>query len=317
MTSFAPVEEPIPRPPDQLEAALETSAARVRARRGIELTRSILSNPTTVAGLVLVVGLIAMALLAPVITEPNSPDPAQMPRDWGAIAVPPGSPDHILGTTNTGGDVFYGVVWGSRTSLRLSILVVSITVTVGVIVGSIAGFVGGRVDEILMRLVDVFLSIPELIFALAIAAVLGPAFRNIILALAVVFWVKYARIMRGQVITVKQNDYVDAARVIGDSPVRIFAKDVLPNAITPVVVQATMDMGNIVLIGATLSFIGLAEAGLAEWGVLVAEGQAGISSGRWWASTFPGLMVFLWALGFNLVGDGMRDVLDPRTEKAR
>jgi len=298
-------------------STLYDSAARVRVRRTMELARSILSNPTTMAGLILVLALLAMALLAPIITEPNTPDPAQMPRDWGAIAVPPGSPDHLLGTTNTGGDVFYGVVWGSRTSLRLSILVVSITVTVGVIVGSVAGFLGGRVDEILMRIVDVFLSIPELIFALAIAAVLGPAFRNIILALAVVFWVKYARIMRGQVITVKRNDYVDAARVIGDTRLRIFAKDVLPNAITPVVVQATMDMGNIVLVGATLSFIGLAEAGLAEWGVLVAEGQAGISSGRWWASTFPGLMVFLWALGFNLVGDGMRDVLDPRTEKSR
>ena len=294
-----------------------SSATAVRLRRTSEMLGNIFSNPTTVAGLVLVAALIAMALLAPLIAEPNTPDSSQMPRDWGAIAVPPGSPDHILGTTNTGGDVFYGVVWGSRTSLRLSILVVSITVTVGVIVGSVAGFVGGRVDEVLMRVVDVFLSIPELIFALAIAAVLGPAFRNIILALAVVFWVKYARIMRGQVITVKQNDYVDAARVIGDRPFRIFTKDVLPNSITPVVVQATMDMGNIVLVGATLSFIGLAEAGLAEWGVLVAEGQAGISSGRWWASTFPGLMVFLWALGFNLVGDGMRDVLDPRTETAR
>lgn len=268
-------------------------------------------------GLVLIVGLISMAIFAPLLAEPNTPDASQMPRDWGAIAVPPGSPDHILGTTNTGGDVFYGVVWGSRASLRLSLLVVTVTVAIGVTVGSIAGFLGGKVDEILMRVVDVFLSIPELIFALAIAAVLGPSFRNIILALAIVYWVKYARIMRGQVMTVKQNDYVDAARVVGDSRIGIFMKDVLPNSITPVVVQATMDMGNIVLVGATLSFIGLAEAGLAEWGVLVAEGQAGISAGRWWASTFPGLMVFLWALGFNLVGDGLRDVLDPRTETAR
>ncbi len=283
----------------------------------LELTGTVLSNPTTVVGLVIIVALVGMAIFAPLLASPNTPDASQMPRDWGAIAVPPGSPDHILGTTNTGGDVFYGVVWGSRASLRLSLLVVSITVTIGVIVGSIAGFVGGRVDEILMRLVDVFLSIPELIFALAIAAVLGPSFRNIILALAIVFWVKYARIMRGQVITVKQNDYVDAARVVGDSRFGIFRKDVLPNSITPIVVQATMDMGSIVLVGATLSFIGLAEAGLAEWGVLVAEGQAGISSGRWWASTFPGMMVFLWALGFNLVGDGLRDVIDPRTETAR
>jgi peptide/nickel transport system permease protein len=168
-----------------------------------------------------------------------------------------------------------------------------------------------------MRIVDVFLSIPELIFALAIAAVLGPSFGNIILALAVVFWVKYARIMRAQIIHVKENEYVDAARMIGDSAWRIYFKDVLPNSITPVIVQATLDMGNIVLVGATLSFIGLSEAGIAEWGVLVSEGQAGISAGRWWSSTFPGMMVFLWALGFNLFGDGLRDILDPRTETSR
>jgi peptide/nickel transport system permease protein len=286
-------------------------------RRLGELTGNVLSNPTTLAGLIIITAMIGMALLAPWITTPNTPDPTQMPRDWGAIAVPPGSPGHPLGTTNTGGDVLYGVIWGARTSLRLSLIVVGVTVTVGVAVGSLAGYRGGRVDEVLMRIVDVFLSIPELIFALAIAAVLGPSFRNIILALAVVFWVKYARIMRAQVISVKQNEYVDAARIVGDSPLRIFRKDVLPNSITPVIVQATLDMGNIVLVGATLSFIGLAEAGLAEWGVLVSEGQAGISAGRWWASTFPGLMVFLWALAFNLLGDGLRDVLDPRTETSR
>jgi peptide/nickel transport system permease protein len=287
----------------------------VRLRRSAEVTREVLRNPTTLAGLVVILAMVGMALLAPVLTQPNTPDPYQMPRDWTALNHPPGSARHPLGTTPHGGDVLYGIIWGSRTSLRLSLLVVSVTVTIGLVVGSLAGFVGGRLDEILMRVVDVFLSIPELIFALAIAAVLGPSFRNIILALAVVFWVKYARIIRGQVIHVKQNEYVDAARVIGDSALNVYVKDVLPNSITPVVVQATLDMGNIVLIGATLSFIGLAESGLAEWGVLVSQGQAGISAGRWWASTFPGLMVFLWALGFNLFGDGLRDVLDPRTER--
>lgn len=294
--------------------AANESALRVRIRRMRELAANVLSNPTTLAGLVVIVAMVGMALLAPWIVEPNSPNASQMPRDWGAIAVPPGSPGHLLGTTNTGGDVLYGVIWGARTSLRLSLIVVTITVAVGVAVGSLAGFRGGRVDEVLMRIVDVFLSIPELIFALAIAAVLGPSFRNIILALAIVFWVKYARIMRAQVMHVKQNEYVDASRVIGDSNWNIYRRDVLPNSITPVVVQATLDMGNIVLVGATLSFIGLAEAGLAEWGVLVSEGQSGISGGRWWASTFPGLMVFLWALAFNLLGDGIRDVLDPKTE---
>ena len=285
----------------------------VRLRRAGELAREVLSNPTTFLGLVIIVALIMMALLAPVITEPNQPDAYQMPRDWGALDAPPGTPGHILGTTGTGGDVLYGVVWGARTSLRMSIIVVGITMVVGTTMGSIAGFVGGKVDEIIMRIVDVLLAIPELIFALAIAAVLGPSFGNIIFALTVVFWVKYARIIRGQIIHVKQNDYVDSARVVGDSKFNIYRKDVLPNSITPVIVQATLDMGGIVLVGATLSFIGLAEAGLAEWGVLVSEGQAGISSGRWWASTIPGGMVFLWALAFNLLGDGLRDVLDPRT----
>ena len=296
---------------------LNDSAFKVRLRRNIEILQSVLANPTTVIGMVIVVSLLLMALLAPIITEPNMPDPYQMPRDWKAARSAPLTPGHVLGTTNRGGDVFYGVVWGARTSLKLSLIVVCLTVVVGVTIGSIVGIVGGKVDEILMRIVDVFLSIPELIFALAIAAILGPSFTNIILALVVVFWVKYARIMRAQVIRIKQRDYVDAARVMGDSKMQIYLKDILPNSFSPVMVQATLDMGNIVLVGATLSFIGLSEAGIAEWGVLVSEGQAGISAGRWWASTFPGLMVFLWALAFNLVGDGLRDVLDPRTETKR
>ena len=289
-------------------------ALAIRARRFGEVARDVLRNPTTTLGLVIIVTLIGLALLAPILTEPNVPDAYQMPRDWGALNLPPGSPDHLLGTTSTGGDVLYGVLWGARTSLQMSVIVVGITMVVGTMMGSIAGFIGGKVDEVIMRFVDVLLAIPELIFALAIAAVLGPSFANIIFALTVVFWVKYARIIRGQIIHVKNNEYVDSARVIGDSQFNIYLKDVLPNSVTPVIVQATLDMGNIVLVGATLSFIGLAEAGLAEWGVLVSEGQAGISAGRWWASTIPGAMVFLWALAFNLFGDGLRDVLDPRTE---
>ncbi len=304
------VEAAARRPP----ASSPSGPLAIRVRRFGEITKEVLRNPTTTIGLVIIASLLLMALMAPIITEANTPDAYQMPRDWGAINEPPGTPGHLLGTTSTGGDVLYGVVWGARTSLRLSVIVVGITMVVGTIMGSIAGFIGGKVDEIIMRLVDVLLAIPELIFALAIAAVLGPSFGNIIFALTVVFWVKYARIIRGQIIHVKHNEYVDSARVIGDSKLNIYRKDVLPNSVTPVVVQATLDMGNIVLVAATLSFIGLAEAGLAEWGVLVSEGQAGISAGRWWASTIPGAMVFLWALAFNLFGDGLRDVLDPRTE---
>jgi peptide/nickel transport system permease protein len=312
---MAQVGSPVPRPlPTGSPRRERLRTLRARARRLREPARQALRSPTTLAGGIVIGLLVLMALAAPLITEPNFPDPYQMPRDWTAINAPPGTPGHLLGTTAEGGDVLYGIVWGARTSLRLSVVVVAISVAIGVVVGSVAGFLGGRWDEYLMRLVDVFLSIPELILALAIAAVLGPSFGNIILALAVVGWTDYARVVRGEIMHVKQNEYVDAARVMGDSSLRILGKDVLPNALTPTVVLATLDMGKVVLVGATLSFIGLAEAGLAEWGNLVSSGQAGIQAGRWWVATFGGAAVFAWSLSFNLLGDGLRDVLDPRTE---
>ena len=295
-------------------AAVPRSAALVRARRFAEVSREVLRNPLTLLGLVIVTAYLLMAFLAPFLTEPNQPDPYQMPRDWQAIDAPPGTPGHPLGTDSTGGDVLYGIIWGSRLSLQLSLTVVLATLVVGTVVGSVAGMVGGKLDELLMRVVDVFLAIPELIFALAIAAVLGPSFRNILFALALVFWVKYARIIRGEIMHIRQNEYVEAARAVGDSRWNIYRRDILPNAMTPLLVQATLDMGVIVLIGASLSFIGLAEAGLTEWGALVSMGQSGIIAGEWWVSTFAGAAIFLWALAFNLIGDGLRDVLDPKTE---
>jgi peptide/nickel transport system permease protein len=295
-------------------AVARESALSVKWARRREIAREVFRNPLTVFGLTIISLFFLMALAAPLLTEQNAPDPYQSPRDWSNISVPPGEAGHVLGTDGTGGDVLYGIIWGSRLSLQLSLTVVGFTLVFGTIVGSIAAMRGGRLDNLLMRIVDVFLSIPELIFALAIAAVLGPSFRNIILALAAVFWVKYARIVRGEIIRIKQAEYVAAARVTGDSTWNIYRKDVLPNAVSPLVVQATLDMGNVVLIGATLSFIGLAQAGLTEWGAMVSAGQSGLLAGEWWLSTFAGLAIVLWALAFNLVGDGLRDVLDPKTE---
>jgi peptide/nickel transport system permease protein len=292
----------------------QESAMSVKWARRKEVAREVFRNPLTVLGLAIIGFFFLMAIFAPLLTEPNQPDPYQSPRDWANIDSPPGVAGHVLGTDAQGGDVLYGVIWGSRLSLQLSLTVVGFTLVFGTIVGSFAAMRGGRLDNVIMRIVDVFLSIPELIFALAIAAVLGPSFSNIILALAAVFWVKYARIIRGEIIRIKQAEYVAAARVTGDSTWNIYRKDVLPNAVTPLVVQATLDMGNVVLIGATLSFIGLAQAGLTEWGAMVSAGQSGLLAGEWWVSTFAGLAIVLWALAFNLVGDGLRDVLDPKTE---
>jgi peptide/nickel transport system permease protein len=289
-------------------------ASLVKLARRKEVLREVFRNPLTVIGFVIILSFLLMALAAPILTQANKPDPYQSPRDWGSIDAPPNLTGHLLGTDSTGGDVLYGIIWGSRLSLQLSLTVVISTVIIGTIIGSLAAMRGGRIDNLLMRIVDVFLAIPELIFALAIAAVLGPSFKNIILALAVVFWVKYARIIRGEIIRVKQADYVSAAKVVGDSTWNIYRKDVLPNSVTPLVVQATLDMGNVVLIGASLSYIGLAQAGLTEWGAMVSAGQSGILAGQWWVSTFAGVAILLWALAFNLVGDGLRDALDPKTE---
>lgn len=299
---------------EKVKAVRFESSALVRARRLLSITTEVFSRGSTAFGAVLIILMIGMAIFAPLLVDANPRGAYQMPRDLSAVAAPPGTPGHLLGTTKLGGDVLYGVVWGARLSLQLSVYVVGGAVLIGTIVGSIAGIVGGRVDAILMRGVDIFLSIPELIFPLAIASILGPSFINIVVALAVIMWARYARIIRGQIIQVREEDYVDAARSIGDSKPGIIFKDILPNSFTPVTVQATLDMGHAVLLGATLAFIGLAVAGQAEWGTLVSEGQADIVAGRWWTSTFPGVMVFLWALSFNLVGDGFRDVLDPRTE---
>jgi peptide/nickel transport system permease protein len=290
------------------------SASLVKLARRKEVLREVFRNPLTVIGFVIILSFLLMALAAPILTQANKPDPYQSPRDWGSIDAPPNLTGHLLGTDSTGGDVLYGIIWGSRLSLQLSLTVVISTVIIGTIIGSLAAMRGGRIDNLLMRIVDVFLAIPELIFALAIAAVLGPSFKNIILALAVVFWVKYARIIRGEIIRVKQADYVSAAKVVGDSTWNIYRKDVLPNSVTPLVVQATLDMGNVVLIGASLSYIGLAQAGLTEWGAMVSAGQSGILAGQWWVSTFAGVAILMWALAFNLVGDGLRDALDPKTE---
>lgn len=290
------------------------SSLRVRARRFGSLLGDVLRNPTTAVGAVIIVAMLALAALAPVLMPANPLGTYQMPREFTAVNMPPGTPGYPLGTTSLGGDVLYGIVWGSRLSLLLSFVVVGAATVVGLLVGSIAGMAGGKVDGFLMRITDVFLSVPELIFPLTIAAVLGPSFANIMLALAVVIWPRYARIARSRIIQVRQEGYVNAARSIGDSRLNIIRRDILPNSMTPITVQATLDMGHVVLLGATLSFLGLAESGLAEWGRLVSVGQDGITAGWWWTSTFSGLMIFLWALAFSLFGDGLRDVLDPRSE---
>ena len=267
-----------------------------------------------VAGAVIVAAYVLVALLAPVIAPPapGQPDPYHMPFDFRADKLPP-SGEHWFGTGNIGVDLFYGVVWGARISIVMGVGVTFVGAVVGTLVGAFAGYRGGRLDEGVMRITDVFLSMPLLIVAMGVAVALGRGLGNIALALMIVWWPSYTRLVRSQVLALRDQPYVEAARAMGASDARIVVRHILPNAMSPVLVQATLDIGTVVLVSSALSFIGFGPGGAdyAEWGTLVASGQEYMLQ-AWWAVTLPGLAIFGFVLAFNLLGDGLRDLADPR-----
>ena len=224
----------------------------------------------------------------------------------------PPSAAHWLGTDQLGRDIASRILYGSRISLVIGVVVVGLAGAFGTFVGVIAGYLGGLVDEALMRLTEVFLAFPPLILAMAIAGALGPSLTNAIIAIAAVTWAVYARLARGQILALRQREYVEAARSIGASPLRIMWRHLLPNAIAPLLIQASFDMGSAIISAAGLSFIGFgAQPPTPEWGVMISEGRNFIST-QPWLSLFPGLAILLAVGAFNLLGDGLRDILDPR-----
>jgi peptide/nickel transport system permease protein len=227
----------------------------------------------------------------------------------------PPSREHPLGTDRMGRDLLARILFGGRTSLGLGFLVVGIAVAIGLPLGAAAGYFGGWVDELIMRITDVFLSFPPLLLAIAVVAALGPSFINSMFAIAIVWWPWYTRIVRAQTLSIKERAYIEAARGIGVKDHTIITRHVLPNVITPVLVQITIDIGAAILTGAVLSFLGLGvQPPTADWGKMVDVGRAYMLVAPWYA-TFPGLCLFLVALSMNLLGDGIRDVLDPRTRR--
>jgi len=221
---------------------------------------------------------------------------------------------HPMGTDDMGRDVLSRVMAGTRLSTITIVVIMTSCLVVGILVGTLAGYIGGRVDEALMRITEIFLAFPPLILALAIVAALGPSLVNAMLAISVVWWPWYARMVRGQVLAVKQNQYVEAAQAIGVSDARIMLRHVLPNCLMPVIIQASMDMGSALVTTAGLSFIGLgAQAPTPEWGAMVGTGRRYLLT-AWWVSTFPGLAIFVTILGLNLLGDALQDILWSRVE---
>lgn len=226
---------------------------------------------------------------------------------------------HVLGTTSGQYDIFYGIVWGTRTAFNTGLIITFSTLIIGVIIGSIAAYYGGKVDDIIMRIVDIFMTLPFLLAALILAAVLIPRIGRsnmpAIIALTVFGWMSYARLIRGDILSIKERDYVLAARVIGVKDSTILMRHIIPNAIFPTLVIASMDIGGLVLSFAALSFLGVgAETGYADWGQIISFSRDWISSlaDYWFMVVWPGLALMLFVLSWNLIGDAVRDVLDPR-----
>ena len=271
--------------------------------------RTLFRNASAVLGLALVLFFLAVAAAGPWII-PYPEDAA------GAVhmdrKLQPPSAEHWFGTDEVGNDVFSRVVLGTRLTLQIALIVTGVAILIGVPLGMIAGYVGGAVQEVIMRVTDIFLGVPGLILAIAIVGALGPGIANAMLALSLVWWPGYVRLVQAKTLSLKNEIYVDAARSMGAGPMRIVFVHLLPNCTSPIVVKASMDMGMAILGAASLGFLGLgAQPPEPEWGAMISIARNYLPD-WWWYSFFPGLAIFITVMGFNLLGDGLRDILDPQ-----
>lgn len=263
-------------------------------------------NPLLLIGLIVVIAWVLGALAAPLLA-PFQP----LQQNVTERLQPPGSPNHLWGTDELGRDIYSRVLYGGRITIPASLLVIVFGSVIGSVVGAVAGYLGGFYDELLMRLTELFMAFPTIILAMAVSSALGPSIQNAILALVVVWWPSYARMMRGLVIKAKTNDYVEAAQCLGASRFYLLWKTIVPNCLSPMLVMTTLDVGNAVLTFAGLSFLGLGpEPASPEWGRMVAVGIDYFD--QWWMWLYPGAAIAFLVIAFNFIGDGLRDILDPR-----
>lgn len=259
-------------------------------------------------GVIICLGWILIAILAPLIS-PHNPILQHLDTRF----APPGG-EYIFGTDTLGRDVLSRVLYGSRISIMAGLVAVTIAFFIGMFYGAIAGYSGGIVDEAMMRFSEMIMSFPPLILAMVIAAAMGPSIGNSVFAMTIIWWPNYARLSRSIVITIKNNDYVMASKILGASRLRVMFKEIIPNIVGPLIVMATLDLGNAILMFSGLSFLGLGvQPPVPEWGAMVSEGVSTFN--YWWISAFPGLAIFSVAIGANFIGDGLRDYLDPRLRK--
>ncbi len=278
----------------------------------VRVLKLMVRNKLSLLGIVIIIALVITALLAPFLAP--YPEQAQGHPNLEEKLQPPSS-KHWFGTDYMGRDVLSRVIYGARISLLVAVAVVGLGLLIGVPLGLLAGFKGGAVDAVIMRTTDVFLSFPPLLLALLISVTLGRGLENAIIALAVSWWPWYTRLIRGMAISIKEKPYVEVAKSMGISNWKIIGRHILPNAISPVIVQGTMDMGSAILEASALSFLGLGvQPPTADWGLMVSQGKDYLLN-YWWYPTFPGLAIFITVVAFNLVGDTLREILDPRLRR--
>jgi peptide/nickel transport system permease protein len=268
---------------------------------------SILRNPTAMAGLVIVTILVLMAIFAPLFAMGKDPIAQDL-----AVRLAAPSAEHWFGTDELGRDIFARTLYGAQVTLTIVALVSVVVVPIGLAVGTVAGYFGGWVDAVLMRITDIFLAFPRLVLALAFAAALGPGIENAVIAISLTAWPAYARIARSETMAIAQSDFIQSVVLQGASTWRILFRHVVPLCLSSVIVRLTLDMAGIILTAAGLGFLGLgAQPPTAEWGAMVSSGRDVILD-QWWVATIPGVAIFIVSLGFNLLGDGLRDVFDPK-----
>jgi len=286
----------------------ERPASRMQARLGRAYVtwRRFSANRLALLGLAIIIALLLMAAFADLLA-PYSP----YQGDLRAGLRPPDA-EHWFGTDEQGRDILSRIVYGSRLTLYVIVLVAILAAPVGLIVGTVAGYAGGWIDVVLTRLTDIFLAFPKLVLALAFVAALGPGIENAVIAIAITSWPPYARIARAETLTVRNSDYIAAVRLMGASPLRIVVRHIMPLCLSSLIVRVTLDMAGIILTAAGLGFLGLgAQPPLPEWGAMIASGRRFILD-QWWVAAIPGIAILIVSLGFNLLGDGLRDALDPK-----
>jgi peptide/nickel transport system permease protein len=289
------------------------TAPSIERRQGLRrILRELVKNKAALLGLAILVVITGSAILAPVIS-PMDP----LLQDVSVRLEPPtleggDGRTHALGTDHLGRDILSRLIFGARISLVIGISAVAMAGTLGTLIGLVAGYRGGRVDDLCMRLTDTMLAMPFILLALAVIAVLGSSLRNIIFVLGITSWVSYARVVRAEVLTLRTREFVSAAQALGSGGRRILFRHLLPNVLTPVIVIATLEVARMIILESALSFLGLGvQPPTPTWGGMLADGRAYLST-AWWLATFPGFCIMLSVLGINLLGDWLRDVLDPR-----